>query len=99
MSRAEKGLQVSFSNNVVYSDIAPYVDLDPNQNYRDAPTFQLNRARLPTALFKEIVQDIQIIMKQYGPPIDHQNVEARSRFLAPVGIHVTITSSGRTFVT
>ena len=86
MSWAEKGLHVSFSK-VEYTRIAPYVGLDPSGNARDAPTFPLHRARLPTSLFKEIVQDVQLIMKQYGPPVDHQNEEARSRFLVPVSIH------------
>lgn len=71
---------------MAYTDIAPYVNLDPFLNLRDAPKFQFTRARLPTFVFKEIVQDMQLVMKQYGPPIEHNNVEARSRFLAPVGI-------------
>ena len=48
------------------------------------PTFTINRARLPLALFKEVVQDIELAMKQYGKPVHHGNEEARSRFLAPV---------------
>ena len=35
-------------------------------------------------MFKDIVYDIQIALNQYGEPLDHQNVEARSRCLAPV---------------
>jgi hypothetical protein len=53
----------------------------------DAPTFEVKLTRLPTSLFQQIVEDIQLAMKQYGPPDDHVNEEARSRFLAPVSLH------------
>jgi len=79
----ETGLQVSFSK-VTYSKVAPFVGLNPTLSFRDVSTFQLHRARIPTSLFKEIVEDMQIAMHQYGPPIDHKNVQARSRFLAPI---------------
>lgn len=70
-----------------YNEIAPFVGLDPGLQLRDATSFTVYRARIPTVLFKNIVQDIEIVMKQYGPPIDHQNVEARSIFLAPVSVY------------
>jgi hypothetical protein len=47
-------------------------------------TFKLKRSRIPTALFKSIVRDIDIMLVQYGPPIEHETEEARSRFLSPV---------------
>jgi hypothetical protein len=78
-----KGLAVSFSK-VKYDQIAPFVGLEPSLRLRDAPTFEMHRARIPNGLFKEIIGDIEIVMKQYGPPMDHKNEEARSRFLAPV---------------
>lgn len=80
-----KGLDVSFSR-VKYDQIAPFVGLEPSLCLRDAPTFEMHRARIPNALFKEIIEDIEIVMKQYGPPSDHQNEEARSRFLAPASV-------------
>ena len=46
--------------------------------------FDIYRARIPTALFKAIVEDLDIVMNQYGEPRDHKNELARSRFLAPV---------------
>ena len=46
----------------------------------------MHRARIPNALFKEIIEDIEVVMKQYGPTSDHQNEEARSRFLAPASV-------------
>ena len=79
----ESGLNVSFSK-VKYRDIAPRVGLSPELGGRDMETFEIHRARIPTSLFKEIVQDIEIAMKQYGEPVQHKNEEARSRFLAPV---------------
>lgn len=51
-------------------------------------TFEIHRARIPTFLFKEIVEDIDIAMNQYGEPVDHNNVEARSRCLVPVSAHI-----------
>jgi hypothetical protein len=81
----EKGLQVNFSK-LKYGDIAPFVGLDPSLGCMDAPPFEVKLARLPTQLFRQIVEDIQLVMKQYGPPDDHLNVEARSRFLAPVSL-------------
>ena len=83
MGLLEKGLDVSFSK-VTYRDIAPRVGLDPLLKGNDMQTFDVHRARIPTALFKEIVEDLGIAMNQYGEPRDHKNEEARSRFLAPV---------------
>ena len=62
--------------------------LDPCYKLCDAEIFKVYRARIPTTLFKEIVQDIEIAMKQYGPPMEQEpdNEEARSRFLAPVSV-------------
>jgi len=51
---------------------------------KDIATFELHRSRIPTTLFKSIVQDIDIMLVQYGPPIEHETEEARSRFLSPV---------------
>jgi hypothetical protein len=50
----------------------------------DIETFGLHRSRIPTGLFKSIVQDIDVMLVQYGPPVEHRTEEARSRFLSPV---------------
>ena len=50
----------------------------------DVKTFHLHRSRIPTALFKSIIEDIDVMLVQYGPMIEHQTEEARSRFLSPV---------------
>ena len=50
----------------------------------DIGTFRLYRSRIPTTLFKSIVQDIDIMLLQYGLPLYHQTEEARSRFISPV---------------
>lgn len=78
-----KGLDVSFSK-VHYRDIAPRVGLDPLLKGNDMQAFDIHRARIPTALFKAIVEDLGIVMNQYGEPRDHKNEQARSRFLAPL---------------
>jgi len=83
MTLPEKGLDVSFSK-VKYREIAPRIGLDPAARGNDMKTFHIHRARIPTSLFKEIVADLEMTMKQYGEPIQHENEEARSRFLAPV---------------
>ena len=74
---------ISFSK-VAYRDIAPRVGLDPLLKGNDMQTFDIRRARIPTALFKAIVEDLDVVMNQYGEPRDHENGEARPRFLAPV---------------
>jgi hypothetical protein len=33
---------------------------------------------------KNIVRDLEVMNLEYGEPLDHENAEARSRFLAPV---------------
>ena len=52
----------------------------------DAPVFDLCRPRIPTALFKDIVMDMDVLLIQYDPPRSHTTEEATSRFLAPVSI-------------
>jgi len=85
MILAEKGLNVSFSK-VKYREMAPRVGLDPYGSGSDMQTFDIRRARIPTSLFKDIVQDLEISMKQYGEPNEQANEEARSRCLAPVSM-------------
>jgi len=79
----EDGLGVNFSN-VQYQDMAPFVGLDPNRKMKDIATFDLYRSRIPTSLFRSIVQDMDVLLPQYGPPDEHETEEATSRFLAPV---------------
>jgi hypothetical protein len=64
------------------------VGLQPDLKLRDAPTLEMCRARIPNFLFKEIIADIEIMMKQYGPPMDHNNEAATSRFFAPVSVSI-----------
>ena len=84
----EYGLGVSFSN-TQYQDIAPFVririvGLDPNRNMNDIATFVLHRSRIPKSLFRSIVQDMDVLLLQYGPLVEDTTEEATSRFLAPV---------------
>jgi hypothetical protein len=69
------------------------VGLQPDLYLRDAPTLEMHRARIPNVLFKDIIGDIEIVMKQYGPPMEHNNVEAMSRFFAPVGVSIFFHNS------
>jgi hypothetical protein len=64
--------------------MAPFIGLDPNRKMNDITTFDLYRSRIPTSLFRSIVQDMDVLLSQYGPPIEHETEEATSRFLAPV---------------
>ena len=83
----EKGLEVSFSK-VKYVDIAPFVGLEPQRRMRDIGFFPIRRARIPTSVFKTIVEDMDVLLPQYGSFLFHANEEARSRFLAPVSNHL-----------
>jgi hypothetical protein len=83
MSPLEDGLTVSLSR-VKFRDVARFVGLDHTRLLRDIGTFELHRSRIPTALFRSIVQDIDMMLVQYGPPTDHETEEATSRFLSPV---------------
>jgi hypothetical protein len=78
-----KGLNVSFSE-VKYCHIAPLVGLKNKLAGSDMKAFKIHRARIPTYMFKEIIQDVEIIMTQYGDPAEHQTKEAILRFLATV---------------
>jgi hypothetical protein len=78
-------MNLSFSK-VKYADIAPFVGLQPGLDMDDIETFDLHRSRIPTALFESIVQDIDVMIVQYGLPVQHRTKEARSRFLSPVSV-------------
>ena len=62
--------------------MAAFVGLDPNRNMNDITTFDLCRSRIPTSLLKSIVEDMDILLRQYGPTDEHETEEAKSRFLA-----------------
>ena len=79
----EEGLKISFSN-IEYHSIAGLVGLDPLRNLNDIGTFDLYRSRIPAALFKSIVEDMDIMLIQYGPPPEQKAEWTRSRFLSPV---------------
>lgn len=89
----EDRIEVSFSK-VTYNQMAPFVNLQPNEGLRDIITFELHRSRIPTTLFKSIVQDIDMMLVQYGPPMDHKTEEATSRFLSPVSASQQTSSYG-----
>lgn len=71
-----------------YQNIAPFIGLLPILDLRDAPLFNLHRSRIPTALFKNIVKDMDFLLIQYGSLGNHDTKEARSRLFAPVSIPI-----------
>ncbi|KAN0133984.1 hypothetical protein V8E53_008202 [Lactarius tabidus] len=86
---------MSFSN-VSFREIAPFVGLDPiGQIWLcDAPRFNLHRSRIPTSLFKAIVEDMDILLTQYGNLRCQATEEARSCFLAPIFNHLVAQFGG-----
>ncbi|KAF8541859.1 hypothetical protein BDD12DRAFT_775595 [Trichophaea hybrida] len=78
-----QSLDVSFSR-VKYQDIAHFYKLDPQGLMDDAPTFDLIRPRLPNRIFRRTIEDMNLMLQQYGPPHHHASEQARARFLAPL---------------
>jgi hypothetical protein len=76
-------LPVSLSN-VKYLDIAPYVWLDPGAQGGDIHELEIFRSRLPMDMFRKIYTDLDKAAVQYGRMEDHDNEEARSRYLSSV---------------
>ncbi|KAL4960359.1 uncharacterized protein BDV14DRAFT_182813 [Aspergillus stella-maris] len=74
-------LEVSFSN-ITYKQVAPYVWLDPGAAGVDMLELEVFRSRIPNRLFQEILADLSLAEKQYGPMLTHDNEGARSRFLS-----------------
>ncbi|KAG1739927.1 uncharacterized protein EDB91DRAFT_374012 [Suillus paluster] len=50
----------------------------------DMEAFDLHRSCIPTTVFKSIVQDIDLMLLQYGPPLKYYTEVARLRFLSPI---------------
>jgi hypothetical protein len=73
-------------------DIAPIVGLDPSLEGSDIPSFDMFRARLPNAIFHQIVGDLQTFSAQYGPMSQRKN-EPRARFLSAVSTLSSFESS------
>ncbi|KAH9050460.1 hypothetical protein EDB84DRAFT_1449082, partial [Lactarius hengduanensis] len=45
----------------------------------DAPSFDLCRSRIPTALLRDIVIDMDVLLFRYGTLRNHNTEETRSR--------------------
>ncbi|KAG2076542.1 hypothetical protein BDR04DRAFT_1068035 [Suillus decipiens] len=86
-------LNISFSN-VQFQDIAPLVGLDHLRLANEMKTFPLHRSRIPTQLFRSIIEDLDAMILQYGPPIDHETEKARSYFLSPIFNHLVVIFQG-----
>jgi len=84
MSLVDNCMETSFSN-VKYEDMAKFVDLNPWLQLNDIGMFNLQRSHIPTDLFQPIVEDMDVLLVQYGPlPATQNNKEASSCFLSPV---------------
>lgn len=70
--------------NVNFEDMAEFVELNPRLELDDIGTFNLHRSRIPTDLFRSILEDMDVLLVQYGPLPAHRNEEAASRFLSPI---------------
>jgi hypothetical protein len=76
-------LPASFSN-VTYRAIAPYAWLDPTNEGSDILSLEIFRSRLPIDIFRKTYEDVTNAALQYGRMEDHDNEEARSRYIASV---------------
>ena len=65
-------------------DVAPYIWLDPTALGRGIRKLEVFRSRLPMDIFREIHIDVHKASIQYGRMEDHDNEEARSRYIASV---------------
>jgi hypothetical protein len=92
ISSSEDHIDINFSN-LQYEDVTPFVGLEPDERMDDIEIFRLHRSRISTALFKQIVQDIEIMSIQYGPPFKHETEEATLRFISPVSVSHFLTSN------
>jgi hypothetical protein len=102
-SFSEEGLDVSFSR-VTSENVASFVGLVPWKQFADVTTFELHRSHIPTSLFKSIIEDMDLMLMQYGPLSAHKTEEARSRFLSPASMissfHCSnLTVLGRSLIT
>lgn len=75
--------KVNFSK-VKYHQVASSVGLDHASRFADAPSFDLHRSRIPTPIFKSIVEEMDVKLTDYGDLRSQLTEEARSRFFSPV---------------
>ncbi|KAG8990184.1 hypothetical protein FRB90_001873 [Tulasnella sp. 427] len=83
-----RGLDVSFAR-VTWDQVAPLVGILACYGLSRVPTFDLERARIPNYVFKEIITVIGWNKLAYLSLRSHQNEEAHSRYLSPVFIRLT----------
>lgn len=79
----DRGLEISFSN-VKFDTMASRAGLQKHRELQDLDHFTIHRARLPNALFTQIMDDIQNGIYNYGVFQDHENEEATSRLIEAV---------------
>jgi hypothetical protein len=77
----------SSCSRVKYDQIAPIVNMPVGSDkYENIPLFEIRRSRIPTTVVKQIVEDMDILLIQYGT-LERDGInseQAWSRFFAPV---------------
>jgi hypothetical protein len=58
--------------------------LDPTEEGDDIRKLEVFRSRLPMDIFQEIFKDVRKATLQYGRIQDHNNEEARGRYITSV---------------
>ena len=58
-----------------YDQIAPYIHLSAERAGSDIQRVEVFRSRIPDAMFREIITDVDESLTQYGPLDDHDNEE------------------------
>jgi hypothetical protein len=75
---------ISFSR-ITYDRMAPrYHFFNLREGINTVPLFPVRRARLPSGVFFRILEDMTIILNQYGPPDTHTAEIARCAYIAPM---------------
>lgn len=80
-----QGLSLQFSR-ATFKSIAPVVGLHPDGMLRDAMSFDIRRARIPSDLFEKIVDDVQVAIHNYGLPGDQTCLQTSSMLVSAVCI-------------
>lgn len=85
-----KKLKYSFSR-VTWRVIAPLFNLDPDDtSLSQLGLFEAERSWLPLDVVKKTCSDVDVADVQYGEMIQHNNEEARNRYISTVSIRFVL---------
>lgn len=83
---AVKKLKYSFSR-VTWRVIAPLFNMDPDDaSLSQLGVFEAERSWLPLDVVKKTCSDMDVADVQYGQMIQHNNEEARNRYISTVSV-------------